>query len=58
LPGIDEANGQSRLSAGPGGVRYDRDQHERFIDALIATFSGAQLGATVATTGISCRRHS
>jgi Tfp pilus assembly protein PilF len=39
---IDEANRQSRLSAGPGGVRYDRDQHERFVDALIATFSTAQ----------------
>ena len=39
---IDEANRQSRLSAGPGGARYDRDQHERFVDALIATFSTAQ----------------
>jgi Tfp pilus assembly protein PilF len=39
---IDEANRQSRLSAGPGGARYDRDRHERFIDALIATFSTAR----------------
>ncbi len=39
---IDEANRQSRLSAGPGGARYDRDEHERFVDALIATFSTAQ----------------
>jgi tetratricopeptide (TPR) repeat protein len=39
---IGEANRQSRLSAGPGGARYDRDQHERFVDALIATFSTAQ----------------
>ena len=39
---IDEANRQSRLSAGPARARYDRDQHERFVDALIATFSTAQ----------------
>jgi Tfp pilus assembly protein PilF len=39
---IGEANRQSRLSAGPGGARYDRGQHERFVDALIATFSTAQ----------------
>jgi tetratricopeptide (TPR) repeat protein len=39
---ITEANRQSRLSAGPGGARYDRDQHERFVDALIATFSTTQ----------------
>jgi tetratricopeptide (TPR) repeat protein len=38
---IDEANRQSRLSAGPGGARYDRDQHERLVDALIAAFSTA-----------------
>ena len=30
------------MSAGPGGARYDRDEHERFVDALIATFSTAQ----------------
>lgn len=35
---VSEANRQSRLSAGPGGVRYDREQHERFIDAIIAAF--------------------
>jgi len=39
---IDEANRQSRLSAGPARARYDRDQHERFVDALISTFSTAR----------------
>jgi Tfp pilus assembly protein PilF len=39
---IGEANQQSRLSAGPARARYDRDQHERMVDALIATFSTAQ----------------
>ena len=33
-----QANRHSRLSAGPGGVTYDRDQHERFVDQLIAAF--------------------
>jgi hypothetical protein len=33
-----QANRHSRLSAGPGGVPYDREQHERFIDQLIAAF--------------------
>jgi tetratricopeptide (TPR) repeat protein len=33
-----QANRQSRLSAGPGGVRYDRGQQERFVDELIAAF--------------------
>ena len=32
------ANQQSRLSAGPGGIRYDRAQQERFVDELIAAF--------------------
>ncbi len=34
---IAEANRQSRLSAGPGRATYDRAQHERLVDALIAT---------------------
>ena len=38
---IEEANRHSRLSAA-GDARYDRDQHERFVDSLIATFSTAQ----------------
>jgi tetratricopeptide (TPR) repeat protein len=33
-----QANRQSRLSAGPGGVRYDREQQERFVDEIIAAF--------------------
>lgn len=33
-----EANRQSRLSAGPAGVRYDREQIERDIDAIVAAF--------------------
>ncbi len=33
---IVEANRQSRLSAGPGVATYDREQHERLVDALIA----------------------
>jgi Sulfotransferase family len=39
---IDEANRQSRLSAGPAHAQYNREQHERFVDALIATFNTAQ----------------
>jgi tetratricopeptide (TPR) repeat protein len=50
---IVEANRQSRLSAGPGGARYDRGQHERFVDALIATFSTAQ--RPIASTPSSMR---
>jgi tetratricopeptide (TPR) repeat protein len=32
------ANQASRLSAGPQGVRYDAQAHERFVDRLIAAF--------------------
>lgn len=35
---FDEANRDSRASAGPTGVRYDRARQERLVDALIATF--------------------
>ena len=41
-----QANQQSRLSAGPGGVSYDRAQQERFIDELIAAFPLSAKGAT------------
>lgn len=40
-----QANQQSRLSAGPGGVRYDRAQQERFVDELIAAFPLPAKGA-------------
>jgi tetratricopeptide (TPR) repeat protein len=33
------ANQQSRASAGGRGALYDRQGHERFVDALIATFT-------------------
>jgi hypothetical protein len=33
------ANRESRLSAGPGYVPYDRQRHEQFIDQLIAAFT-------------------
>lgn len=33
------ANQHSRASAGPRAALYDRQQHERFIDELIATFT-------------------
>lgn len=39
---FDEANRQSRASAGPAGVRYDRPRQERLVDALIATFDRRQ----------------
>jgi tetratricopeptide (TPR) repeat protein len=41
-----EANRCSRASAGPGGARYDRDQHEHFIDQLIDTFDGERREAS------------
>jgi tetratricopeptide (TPR) repeat protein len=49
---IVEANRQSRLSAGPGGVAYDRAQHERLVDALIAADTGARLPTVPATAGV------
>jgi tetratricopeptide (TPR) repeat protein len=49
---IDEANRQSRLSAGTGGARYDRGQHERMVDALIATFSTAQRPVDAAPSSV------
>jgi tetratricopeptide (TPR) repeat protein len=44
----DEANRQSRASAGPAGVHYDRLRQERLVDALIATFDRPQPGRTPA----------
>lgn len=40
-----QANMQSRLSAGPAGAQYDREQHERFIDDVIAAFPLSAAGA-------------
>lgn len=34
------ANQASRASAGPGGARYDRKQHEHLVDQLMAAFTG------------------
>jgi hypothetical protein len=44
------ANQQSRASAAGRGALYDRQGHERFIDALIATFTRERLQAAPKTS--------
>jgi tetratricopeptide (TPR) repeat protein len=44
------ANQQSRASAGGRGAHYDRQGHERFVDALIATFTRERLLAVQKTS--------
>jgi Sulfotransferase family/Tetratricopeptide repeat len=39
------ANRHSRQSAGPRGATYDRLRHERYVDQLIGTFTGARRSA-------------
>jgi tetratricopeptide (TPR) repeat protein len=44
------ANQQSRASAAGRGALYDRQGHERFVDALIATFTRERLQAAPRTS--------
>jgi len=44
------ANQQSRASATGRGALYDRQGHERFVDALIATFTRERLDASPKTS--------
>ena len=44
------ANQQSRASAAGRGALYDRQGHERFVDALIATFTRERLDAAPKTS--------
>lgn len=55
---FEAANRQSRLSAGPGGARYDREQHERFIDDLIAAFPPASASAVTGRGPVAADTHS
>ena len=48
---IAEANRQSRISAPAHTSRYDRTEHERFIDALIEAFPAGAGGAVAAARG-------
>ncbi|MBS0446077.1 MAG: sulfotransferase [Proteobacteria bacterium] len=49
------ANRDSRLSAGPNGVRYDPLAYEQFIDRIIRTFPGPSSDAPAASSGASQR---